>query len=226
MKLELHHHPNSRSQRIVWLLEELQLEYDLIIHQEHLSKSSNQPTFKFPTLIFNEIQHTKILTETSAIAEFLCLKQQKLYVQPHDTTYWSFCFYKHFADASFMHNLALKQVFAQITQQTPWLVRFISLVFKTAFNKLHLNPELEKQLQVLNVHLTNNLWLAGDVFTYADILLWFPLQASRYAYSDFSSYATLEKYLTQIESRPAFQEALQKGLWSAEKFRTYWNITR
>ncbi|MCW8037857.1 MULTISPECIES: glutathione binding-like protein [Acinetobacter] len=105
-------------------------------------------------------------------------------------------------------------------------MRFVSLAFKAAFNQGYLNPELEKQLQMLVSHLQQNTWLAGNQFSMADILLWFPLQACAYAYPQFSDYPALEQYLKQIKSRPAFQSALQKGHWSAEEFQRYWQITQ
>jgi glutathione S-transferase len=222
MQITLFHLPNSRSQRIVWLLEELNLNYELNI----CDQNAPQAKMKFPTVQIE--QHGKIqqLSESSAIAEYLCQLEQKLVVLPSDQDYWHYCFYKNFADASFMPNLALKQVFAQIAQQTPWPVRFISLAFKVAFNRVYLNPVLDQQLQILNRHFMQYTWLAGDKFSSADILLWFPLLACEFAHAKFSDYPALAQYLKQIKSRPAFQTALQKGHWSAEEFQRYWQITQ
>lgn len=147
MNITLHHLPNSRSQRILWLLEELSLNYDLIIYSKNTADKPNGQ-MKFPTLHIQQNSQSQTLTESSAVAEYLCQLEQKIMVQPADSSYWHFCFYKNFADAGFMPNLALKQVFTQIAQQTPWPVRFVSLAFKAAFNQGYLNPELEKQLQM------------------------------------------------------------------------------
>ena len=225
MTIQLYHLPNSRSQRIVWLLEELGLDYELDIHLEH-TQTTNGQALKFPTLLIQQNAQNQLkLTETSAIAEYLCQQQQKFIIHPNHQGDWNFCFYQHYADASFMPNLALKQVFSQIAQQTPWLVRFVSLAFKMAFNKGYLNPEIAQQLQQINLHLTRYTWVAGDDFTYADILLWFPLHASAYAYPDFAHYPALVNYLQQIKSRPTFQASLQKGQWSADLFQQYWQMT-
>lgn len=222
-KIILHHLPNSRSQRILWLLEELKLDYEL---QIYIDKNNADAKLKFPTLSVQKNDTAQTLTESSAIAEYLAQHQQQLVLSAQDEHYWHYCFYLHFADASFMPNLALKQVFAQIAQQTPWLVRFVSLAFKAAFNRGYLNPEMKQQLNQLNTHLQQHSWLAGDQFSIADILLWFPLHASQYAHPQFSDYPALIEYLKQIKSRPAFQTALQKGHWSAEKFQRYWQITQ
>lgn len=222
LKITLHHLPNSRSQRIVWLLEELDLNYELIICPNKI-----QSGLKFPTLLIQQPYadiHT--LTESSAIAEYLCQLNKQFILDAPDNMYWNYCFYKNYADASFMPNLALKQVFAQIAQQTPWLLRFVSLAFKAAFNSAYLTPEITKQLQMLDSHLKNHIWLAGNQFSCADILVWFPLQASQSALLNFTAYPALARYLTQIQSRPAFQTALLKGHWSTEEFQRYWQITQ
>ena len=222
MQITLFHLPNSRSQRIVWLLEELKLDYELVICDQPSSKTD----MKFPTVQIKQQGQIQLLSESSAIVEYLCQHEEKLLIHPSNLHYWHYCFYKNFADASFMPNLALKQVFAQIAQQTPWLVRFVSLAFKVAFNRAYLNPELHKQMQMLNHHFMQHTWLAGDVFSSSDLLLWFPLQACEFAHPKFSDYPALAQYLKQIKSRPAFQTALQKGHWSAVEFQRYWQITQ
>ncbi|MGE8540290.1 MAG: glutathione S-transferase [Acinetobacter sp.] len=225
-KITLHHLPNSRSQRILWLLEELGLNYELQIYDNKNAADVKNTKLKFPTLCLQQNDIVQTLTESSAIAEYLAQHQQQLVLTPHNEHYWHYCFYQHYADASFMPNLALKQVFSQIVQQTPWLLRFVSLAFKAAFNRGYLNSEMKQQLNQLNTHLQQRTWLAGAQFSIADILLWFPLHASQYAYPQFSDYPALSQYLMQIKSRPAFQTALQKGRWSAEEFQRYWQITQ
>lgn len=125
-----------------------------------------------------------------------------------------------------MPNLVLKQIFQQIKQQTPFVIRFISLAFQQAFNRAYLNPQLKQQLEQINSHLSHHTWLAGDDFSDADILLWFPLHAAEFAYPQFSDYPSLERYLKQITSRPAFQTALDRGQWSSQQFKQYWRVTQ
>ena len=219
----LHHLQNSRSQRILWLLEELELSYELKLYDTAQAKQTN---LKFPTLEISHNTQTIRLTESSAIVEYLCQLQQKLII-PHDhTQYWNFCFYSHYSDASLMPNLALKQVFQHIKQQTPLLVRFVSLAFQSAFNRAYLNPELHRQLKEIDTHLSTHSSFAGDVFSYADILMWFPLYAASYATPQFAQYNSIQHYFTQIQSRPAFNTAMTRGQWSASYFEHYWSITQ
>ena len=224
-QIQLFHKPNSRSQRIIWLFEELQLPYELCF--EHLPETAQSAAaVKYPTVKISNTASLFELTESSAIAEYFSQQEQRLIISPESESFKNYCFYKNFADASFMPNLALKQVFSQIVQKTPWPVRFISLAFKSAFNEAYLNPELKRQLDQLEQHLQQQRWLAGNSLSIADILLWFPLCACQYAVSQFHHYIALNHYLRQIESRPAFQQACAKGQWSAQEFERYWKITQ
>ena len=219
-KMILHHLQNSRSQRIIWLLEELNLQYDI---EFYTLDGGRDHALKFPTL--DLVDQGLSFTESSAIAEFICSRHKALSVDMNDGQYWSFCFYKNFADASLMPNLALKQIFQQIKKQTPLPVRPIPFAIQYAFNRAYLNPELNRQLGQVNEHLSQHTWLSGDTFTYADILLWFPLHAAQYAYPQFSEYKNLNRYLKQIGERSAFKNALSRGNWSTDQFKEYWHVT-
>ncbi|ANF81432.1 hypothetical protein A3K93_03960 [Acinetobacter sp. NCu2D-2] len=220
MHLQLVHLQHSRSQRIVWLLEELQQPYALITH--HVSQTHH----KYPYLILKHNTHQeRALTETSAICHYLCQHAQQLLIHIDQNDYWDFCFIQHFADASLMPLLLMKQLYAQTTQRTPWLLRWVSLSFQYSINRFYLTPELHQHLKQLDMHFSRHEYAAFS-FSYADILLWFPLKACRYALKDFAEYAALVDYLNRLESRPAFQAALQKGEWHKSTFKHYWAITQ
>ena len=133
-----------------------------------------------------------------------------------------YCYWKNFAEATFMPNLALKQIFSQLAIRTPWLIRFIPRAIQYGFNQGYLNPLLQQQMQMINQHLSTQLWVAGSQLTIADILLWFPLHACTHLNERYMHYPAINSYLQQIEDRPAFQRALSKGQWSASIFKQYW----
>lgn len=216
----LHHLQNSRSQRIVWLFEELNLEYEIKFYTLESAKDSGM---KFPTVDIIEAQQS--LTETSAIIEMICDGQEKFKVGHGDQSFWTFCFYKNFSEASLMPNIALKQIFQQIKIQTPFPFRPITFAIQKAFNHGYLNPELNKQLEQIDQHLGKYSWIAGDVFTYADILIWFPLEAAQYAVPDFIRHEHIIRYLDCIKERSAYKSALSRGQWSSELFNKYWKVT-
>lgn len=217
MKITLFHLPNSRSQRILWLLEELKCDYKLILG----NAVPDDQKMKYPTVDILDHGTAFRLTETSAIAEFL--SHHFKFLPDHlnnvqDSV--NFFFWKNYADGSFMPDLALKQVFNQIVLQTPWPLRFISKSFQYAFHKGYLNSSLQKHMEKIEHHLSTRLWVDAE-FGISDILLWFPLQAC-YVSSNKLNYPHIGKYLHKISERPAFRVALKKGEFSEATFDKYW----
>lgn len=227
MKLRLYHLANSRSQRIVWLLEELQADYNLVFSDEVVLTDlpNSVLPLKYPTLSVKTLQNEYVLTETTSVAEFLVSHfNLKLAVNSScPNAFLNYLFWKNYSDASLMPNVALKQIFAQITQKTPFIFRPISWSFKLGFNKGYLDSAFKEQLQRVNDHLENNHWISGPNLTIADILMWFPLEACM-QFSNTDSYTHLKRYMEQIHQHPSFQKALQKGRWSSGEFERYWNV--
>ena len=225
MQIRLFHLQNSRSQRIIWFLEELGLNYELIIkYHSDVDENKNSPhqLSKFPTIEIIEQGEISILAETSAILDYLShlhhqLGQNNLLSQHLQNFYY----WKNYCEATFIPDLVLKQIFHQIVQRTPFPIRFIPKLLKYGFDRGYLNQSLQRQMSMIDKHLEDHLWFAGDQFTIADILMWFPLLACSQNYSQFKH---IQRYLTQIENRPAFKNALIKGQWSASTFNAYWTI--
>lgn len=225
MQIRLFHLQNSRSQRIIWFLEELGLNYELIIkYHSDVDENKNSPhqLSKFPTIEIIEQGEFSILAETSAILDYLShlhpqLGQNNLLSQHLQNFYY----WKNYCEATFIPDLVLKQIFHQIVQRTPFPIRFIPKLLKYGFDQGYLNQSLQRQMNMIDKHLEHHLWFAGDQFTIADILMWFPLLACSQNYSQFKH---IQRYLTQIENRPAFKNALIKGQWSASTFNAYWTI--
>ncbi len=223
MRIRLFHLQNSRSQRIIWFLEELGLNYELTIKDHSgIDKDKNSPhqLSKFPTIEIIEQGKTSILAETSAILDYL----SHLHPQLGPSSLLSqqlqnFYYWKNYSEATFIPDLVLKQIFHQIVKRTPFPVRFIPKFLKYGFDQGYLNQSLQRQMSMIDKHLEHHLWFAGDQFTTADILMWFPLLACSPNYRQFKH---IQRYLAQIENRPAFKNALIKGRWSASTFKAYW----
>ncbi|WP_075382548.1 glutathione binding-like protein [Acinetobacter pittii] len=223
MQIRLFHLQNSRSQRIIWFLEELGLNYKLTIKDHSgIDKDKNSPhqLSKFPTIEIIEQGKTSILAETSAILDYLSHLHPQL--GPNSLLsqqLQNFYYWKNYSEATFIPDLVLKQIFHQIVKRTPFPVRFIPKFLKYGFDQGYLNQSLQRQMSMIDKHLEHHLWFAGDQFTTADILMWFPLLACSPNYRQFKH---IQRYLTQIENRPAFKNALIKGRWSASTFKAYW----
>jgi len=223
MQIRLFHLKNSRSQRIIWFLEELELNYELII-KDHSdvdeNKNSPHQLSKFPTIEIIEQGKTSVLAETSAILDYLSHLHPQL--GPNSLSsqqLLNFYYWKNYCEATFIPDLVLKQIFYQIVQRAPFPIRFIPKLLKYGFDQGYLNQSLQRQMNMIDKHLEHQLWFAGDQFTIADILMWFPLLACSPNYSQFKH---IQRYLAQIENRPAFKNALIKGQWSASTFNAYW----
>lgn len=223
MQIRLFHLKNSRSQRIIWFLEELGLDYELTIKDHSgIDKDKNSPhqLSKFPTIEIIEQGKTSILAETSAILDYLSHLHPQL--GPNSLLsqqLQNFYYWKNYSEATFIPDLVLKQIFHQIVKPTPFPVRFIPKFLKYGFDQGYLNQSLQRQMSMIDKHLEHHLWFAGDQFTTADILMWFPLLACSPNYRQFKH---IQRYLAQIENRPAFKNALIKGRWSASTFKAYW----
>lgn len=223
MRIRLFHLQNSRSQRIIWFLEELGLNYELTIKDHSgIDKDKNSPhqLSKFPTIEIIEQGKTSILAETSAILDYLSHLHPQL--GPNSLLsqqLQNFYYWKNYSEATFIPDLVLKQIFHQIVKRTPFPVRFIPKFLKYGFDQGYLNQSLQRQMSMIDKHLEHHLWFAGDQFTTADILMWFPLLACSPNYRQFKH---IQRYLAQIENKPAFKNALIKGRWSASTFKAYW----
>ena len=232
MHIRLFHKTNSRSQRIVWLLEELKLDYELVFCDNNPSDQNlayiKHPhrLAKFPTVQIYENDGSDVITlaETAAIADYLSYLFHELSIaQLSQQEIQHFYYWKNFAEATLMPDLALKQIFAAIVARTPWAIRFVSQLLKFGFDRSYLNHTLNQHLQMMDQHLKDHRYVAGQQFSIADLLLWFPLLACTQSNPAFESLAHIQRYLLQIQSRPAFQRALEKGQWSASTFQSYWS---
>ncbi len=223
MQIRLFHLENSRSQRIIWFLEELNLAYELVINQHSdtdQNKNSPHPLSKFPAIEIIDQGQSCVLAETAAIIEYLSYFNPKLGPSGlNEQQLQHFYYWKNYCEATLIPDLLLKQIFKQIVQRTPFPVRFISKFLKYGFDQGYLNASLQRQMCMVDEHLKDHVWFAGDQLTLVDILMWFPLLACS---QNLKQFEHIQRYLQQIENRPAFKTALIKGQWSASTFQTYW----
>ena len=225
--ISIHHLANSRSQRVIWLLEELGIKYNLIIHERcaktrQAAESLYQVHLlgKAPVLTDGEIN----IAESGAIFDYLIdtygketLAPGKKSIEQINYFYW-----KNFAEASLMPYLAMTQVFSRIIKGTPLLLKpFITLVFKKV-NSEYLYKNIKLELNLIEKHLSTHHFFAGNKFTAADILMEFMLDAlSNRLFTD-TSHPNTNQYLLRIKRRPAYLRAVKNGNWSEDEFNQYW----
>jgi len=213
--ITVHHLNNSRSQRVLWLLEELGLPYDIQRYQRDAVTSLAPPELlrvhplgKSPVVTDGDA----VLAETGAIVEYLVDRAGGSLRPPHGTpeqrryTYWL-----HFAEGSAMPPLLLSLVLGRIRKAGPFFVQPITRRVADAVLGGFVKPNIERQLAFMEGELAARPWFAGDEFSAADVMMSFPLEAAAARGGLDVRYPKLTDYLTRIHARPAYQAALQRG---------------
>ena len=213
----VHHLNNSRSQRVLWLLEELGVEYEVKRYQRDAKTMLAPPELrqvhplgKSPVIS----DGAETIAESGAIVEYLAGKYGDGRLVPaHRTperqryTYWL-----HFAEGTAMPPLLLKLVFDRIEKApAPFFVRPIARAIANRARSAFVQPNIDRNLDFMEAELARNEWFAGNEFTAADVQMSFPLEAAAARGGLDSSRPKLMAFLERIHTRPAYQRALEKG---------------
>jgi len=216
--LVVHHLNNSRSQRIIWLLEELNLPYEVKRYQRDATTMLAPPELRAvhplgKSPVISDGGNT--LAESGAIIEYLAGKYGKDKLVPADGTpeKLRYTYWMHFAEGSMMPPLLLKLIFDRIESgPMPFFVKPIARGIAGRVKRLMVTPNLERLLAFMEAELGKSPWFAGANFSAADIQMSFPLEAAATrAGLDEKSRPKLWAFLKTIHARPAYQRALEKG---------------
>ncbi len=213
--ITVHHLNNSRSQRVLWLLEELGLPYEVKRYDRNKQTMLAPPELKAihplgKSPVITEDGRT--LAETGAIVEYILERHgQGRLVPPHGTderlryTYWL-----HYAEGSAMTPLLLKLIFSRMPASAPGLLRGIVKNIAAKAQERVSDPQIRMHLDYWNSELSKADWFAGREFTAADIMMSFPLEAAAIR-ADGKSRPMVKAFLDRIHVRPAYQAALKTG---------------
>ena len=201
MTVIVHHLNNSRSQRVLWLLEELGLDYEIRHYQRDSQTMFAPPELRavHPLGKSPVIEHDgHVLIETGAIAEYLVeLGDGRLGPPSNRADVLRYRQFLHYAEGSLMPPLLIKLVLSRIP-----------LMGKIAMAKMQ--PMIDVHLDWLESELAVRDWFAGPAFTAADIMMSFPLEVAR-ARVGLETRPNLLAWLDSIQARPAYRTALEKG---------------
>jgi glutathione S-transferase len=213
----VHHLNNSRSQRVLWLLEELGLDYEIKRYQRDAKTMLAPPELR----AVHPLGKSPVITdgdstfaESGAIVEYLLeLYGAGRLIPPAGTaerrryTYWL-----HYAEGSMMPPLLLKLVFTQMPRgRMPALIRPIARRIADGVRTQFVDPQIKLHLDYLEGELGKTQWFAGDEFTAADIQMSFPVEAAASRGGLDASRPKLFAFLQRIHARPAYQRALDRG---------------
>ncbi len=200
--ITVHHLENSRSQRILWMLEELGLPYEIKRYERDKVTMLAPPELKrvHPLGKSPVIDDDgKVIAETGAIVEYLVEKADgRLGAPAHRDAALRYRFWLHYAEGSMMPPLVIKLVLGRIP-----------LLGKSAQKRIQ--PMIDVHLDYVESELATRSWFAGDDLTAADIMMSFPLEAARSRGGLDESRPATMAWLAKIHARPAYQAALKKG---------------
>lgn len=213
--ITVHHLNNSRSQRVLWLLEELETPYQIKLYQREKTMLAPEslkkvhPLGKSPAIT----DGNRVIAESGAILEYLAEHydaENRLKLMTEDeriaSRYWL-----HYAEGSLMPLLVMKLVFSKMGEApVPWLLRPVGRAFGKGVQKAWLDKQLATHREFIEQHLAANDWFAGSRFSIADVQMSFPLQALS-ARGGAAESPAIQAWLAKVQSRAAWQRALQKG---------------
>ena len=215
--ITVHHLNNSRSQRVLWLLEELGLDYEVkryerdpktMLAPESLRKV--HPLGKSPVISDGDLT----VAESGAIIEYLVERYGKESLAPAAGTpeRLRYTYWLHFAEGSAMPPLLMKLVFDRIEKgPMPFFVKPIAKAIAGKVKGSFIEPNITRQLEYMEAELGKHAWFAGDDFSAADIQMSFPLEAAAARGGLGKSRPKLMQFLERIHQRPAYQRALERG---------------
>ncbi len=213
--ITLHHLNNSRSQRILWLLEELKSPYDITFYErdpitilapKELKKI--HALGKSPVITDGDIT----VAESGAIIEYLVQTYGKdLYPTPGSEVHRQYTYWMHYAEGSLMPQMLIKLIFDKVKNSPmPFFVKPIARMIANKVLDSYAGPNIKTNLAFIENHLTNNQWFCGDSLTGADIQMSFPLEAM-IAREGGEQYPNIAAYVRKFQARPAYQKALEAG---------------
>lgn len=213
----VHHLNNSRSQRILWLLEELGVEYEVKRYERDPQTmlappelKAVHPLGKSPVITDGEVT----VAESGAIIEYLVetYGQGRLVPAAGTPARLSYTYWLHFAEGSAMLPLLLKLIFNRVeTAPMPFFAKPFAKGIARKVKGTFVEPTLIQHFDYMNSELAATGWFAGDQFSAADVQMSFPLEAAAARGGLTDKWPHLTDFLQCIHARPAYNRALERG---------------
>jgi len=200
--ITIYHLDTSRSERIVWLMEELGLPYKLELHLRQSNGAAPDalktihPLGKAPIIRDGDV----VLAESGAIVEYIVNRHAggRLGVPPSDSKYARYLYWIHFAEGSLMSLMIVALVLSRIPDgdKTPAGVRVLA--------------RMKYMLSFVDAEIADGPYFVGEEFSAADVMMTFTFTTMRYFLDyDLAPYPHIVAYLRRIEARPAYRKAME-----------------
>jgi glutathione S-transferase len=215
MPIVVHHLNNSRSQRVLWLLEELGTPYEITYHQRKPNLQAPpelkaiHPLGKSPVVV----DDGRVLAETGAIVEYLLDTHGKgrLRPPPGSDERMRFTYWLHYAEGSAMPPLVMQLVFRLMPRRSPWFLKPLVRRIAARAQAGYVGPQLKLHMDFWESELGRSTWFAGDQFSAADIMMSYPVEMAAARAKALDGRPKLAAFLERVRARPAYQRALEVG---------------
>lgn len=215
--ITVHHLENSRSQRIVWLLEELGIDYEIMRYGRDKQTGLAPPELldvhplgKAPVITDED----KTIAESGAIIEYLMYEYDDGRLRPDEGTdeRLAYNYWLHYAEGTFAPLMILSLVLSRIEQAPmPFFLRPVAKSITQKVRHAYLDANVTRNLEFMDTTLRESRWFCGDLFTAADVQMSFALEAAEVRTNLTDHYPHLAAFLETIRAMPAYKRALDKG---------------
>ena len=213
--ITVHHLENSRSQRVLWMLEELGLDYEVKLYkreptmQAPASLRAVHPLGKSPVITDGDMT----FAESGAILEYLVETYGNGRFAPKHGTLerLHYTYFLHYAEGSLMPLLFMKLVFSRIPSRLPFFMKPVGRAISAGANKQLLDPQIGTHFMFLESELARREWFAGAELTAADVQMSFPIEAAAARAGLGAKLPNLRRFVERIQERAAYKRALEKG---------------
>ncbi len=221
--ITVHHLETSRSQRVLWLLEELGVPYEIKLYKRDpktrlapAALKAIHPLGKSPVIT----DGNATIAESGAILEYLVERYgdkaqgELAHLQPVLGTpaYRQSRFWMHYAEGSLMNWLVMKLVFMTIpTQPMPFFVKPIARQLCATVRAKLIEPNVASALAFIEAHLGQHTWFSGEHISIADFQMSFAVEAALARGAKAGDFPKLAAYRDRMAARPAYQRAMAKG---------------
>jgi glutathione S-transferase len=213
--LTVHHLNNSRSQRVLWLLEELALPYEVAFYQRNAITQLAPPELRAIHPLGKSPVVTEdgaVVAETGAIIEYIVEKAGgRLRPAAGTTERLRWTYWLHYSEGSLMPPLLMRLIFSLLPGRSPALMRVFARAISDRMQGGYINPQLKTHFDFIESELAGSTWFAGAEFSAADIMMSFPLEAGAARANALDGRPRIKAFLEAIHARPAYRKALEKG---------------
>ena len=213
--LTVHHLENSRSHRVLWLLEELGADYEMERYERDEgmrapdSLKKVHPLGKSPVVTDGDVT----VAESGAVLEYILDEHDAGSLRPEEGTeaYRQYRYWMHYAEGSAMPPLLVDLLFNRLVEESPWIISPLVGKIASTIDEEYLDDEIGGHMQFWEQELADRPFLAGDTFTAADIQMSFPLAGALGERGDYDEHANCFDYLQRLKGRDAFGHAAEEA---------------